>query len=262
MIVDEIREQWKRRQNWHRAEKSLTLQSKALCRRLVDGDKVEADKLYKRAISGVDGELEMIAYAAMMPLVSARDGIEKARKEVEKRLVHLAEKLPAFAFVEETPGFGALGFAGIVGEAGVIGEYTSRRAFQKRMGLGVIDGERQRRVTGEAALLHGYNPARRSLVWTIGDSLFKAQSQKVDKETGEVLKPAGKYRVAYDQRKEFELDRAPEMSKAHAHNRAKRYMESKLLSDLYYAWRKHDGLAISCFRSNNTDATHQLIAAE
>src|SRR5438128_3824242 len=31
--IYEIREQWRRRQNWHRAEKSLTLQARALCRR-------------------------------------------------------------------------------------------------------------------------------------------------------------------------------------------------------------------------------------
>jgi len=258
--IEEIREQWRRRQGWHRAEKSLTLQAKAICRRLVyEGDKAEAEKLYKAVTKGKPYPNDTIAAAAMGPLLQARDGIEKDRKAVEKRLTALAKELPAYQFVKDTPGMGALGFAGIVGEAGDIGSYRNVSCFQKRMGLAVINGGRQRRVAGVDALDHGYAPARRSLVWTIGDSLFKAQSARVEK-------PAGKYRLIYDRRKEYEMERDPEMTKGHAHNRAKRYMESKLLRDLYFAWRKHSGLATSPAHNESVciagRTTHDLIAAE
>ena len=36
-----IIELWRRRQSWHRAEKSLTLQASAICRRYCEGDKTE-----------------------------------------------------------------------------------------------------------------------------------------------------------------------------------------------------------------------------
>lgn len=224
-VIEEIREQWARRQNWHRAEKSLTMQAKALCRRLVGGDRADAEKLYSAATKGKDHPLADTAMAAMMPLLEARDSLEKQRKQVEKRLSKLAEGAPGYHFVTSTKGFGALGFSGIIGEAGNPADYRNRSCFQKRMGLAVINGGRQRKVAGVDALEHGYDATRRSLVWTLGDSLIKGAGKD------------SKYRQYYDNRKAYEIERNPEMTKAHAHNRAKRYMESKLLRDLYYACR-------------------------
>lgn len=256
-VIDEIREQWSRRQNWHRAEKSLTLQAKALCRRIVGGDKADAEKLYKAAIKGGDYPNVQVAMSAMMPLIEARGQLEKSRKAVEKRLVELAKKLPAHSFVDETPGMGSLGFAGIVGEAGYIGSYRNRSCFQKRMGLAVINGERQRKKSGDEAFDHGYNPSRRAVVWTIGDSLFKAQSSRGDK-------PAGKYREIYDKRKAYEIEKNPELRAGIHHSKAKRYMESKLLRDLYYHWRAAEGLGQRRYseKAMEKSPTPHLIAAE
>lgn len=241
--IDEIREQWRRRQAWHRAEKSLTLQAKAMCRRLCNGDKGEAEKLFKDANGPMNDPLAPIARAAFGPIIAAQKPLIDSRKLVEKRLVKLAKELPAYEFVESVNGFGAMGFAGIVGEAGDIGAYRNASCFRKRMGLAVIDGGRQRRVAGIDALDHGYSPARRSVVWTIGDSLFKAQSGKVCKDTGEVLKEPGRYRMIYDRRKEYLEERDPDSTKGHRHNSAKRYMEGKLMRDLYVAWRACHGLS-------------------
>jgi hypothetical protein len=47
----------------------------------------------------------------------------------------------------------------------------------------------------------------------------------------------GKYRTLYLARKEYEKARAPEMTKAHANNRAQRYMEKRFALDLWKAWR-------------------------
>lgn len=252
-LIDEIVEQWRRRQMWHRAEKSLTLQAKSMCRRLLAGDKDEAEALYKSAMNGGDHALALVAIAAMAPLLLARDTIEQHRILVEKRLTALAKDTPVAQWVEDTRGFGLLSCAGIVGEAGDLSKYANPAKLWKRMGLAVMpDGDRQRIVSGDAAIDHGYNPARRSLMWTIGDCIVKV---------------GGPYREIYDQRKAYETakneageyaDRAARMLKQksfakttaafkcysagklpplHLHMSAKRYMEKRLLRDLWRAWR-------------------------
>lgn len=219
-VIDQIREQWRRRQMWHRAEKSLTLQAKSMCRRLLAGDKKEAEVLYKSVLNGQEHSLATVALLAMQPLLQARDGIEVARLQVEKRLLALAKELPVAAWIEGVRGVGLLSLAGIVGEAGDIGAYGNPAKLWKRMGLAVIGGERQRKKEGDAGILHGYNPARRSLMWTIGDCIIRA---------------GGPLKELYNQRKEYEAPRVA--TKMHAHNRAKRYIEKRLLRDLWRAWR-------------------------
>jgi hypothetical protein len=233
-LIDAIREQWRNRQSWHRAEKSLTLQAKALCRRLVGGDKAEAEKLYNAAMKGADTELAQIAFAAISPFVEGRSYIEASRKQVEKVLEKQAKRLPVWKHVEGVKGIGPLMLAGIVGEAGDVGSYKSVSALWKRMGMAVIAGGRQRRVTGADAMEHGYSPARRSLMWNIGDCIIKAQVRK-DPEDEEKRIGIGPLGQLYLDRKAYEADRVE--TKAHAHNRAKRYVEKRLLRELYAAWR-------------------------
>lgn len=220
--IAELREQWRRRQSWHRAEKSLTLQAKALCRRLVEGDKKLAEVLFNAAMGKGEHELATVALGAILPLTEARAGIEKHRKLVEKRLVQLAISLPVAPWVEGVRGVGMLSLAGIVGEAGDLADYSNPAKVWKRMGLAVMpDGTRQRRVAGVEGIEHGYSPSRRSMVWTIGTCILKA---------------GGPYKAVYDARKLYETERVE--TKAHAHNRAQRYTEKRLLRDLWSEWRR------------------------
>jgi hypothetical protein len=246
-IIDELREQWRRRQAWHRAEKSLTLTAKAICRRLCKGDKVAALVLYKAAISHENTEEAREAYVCIVPIIMAREQVESAREKIEERIELLATQLPVTKWWTEIRGCGLLGLAGVVGECGDLSNYSTHSKLWKRLGLAVMpDGTRQRRVTGDAAKDHGFSPARRSVVWTIGDSLFKAQSERAAREATATTKarafmPAGPYRVIYDRRKEYELARLPVDEKGrlgHAHDRAKRYMEKRLIRQLWKAWRK------------------------
>lgn len=225
-IIAEIREQWRRRQAWHRAEKSLTLQAKALCRRLAeDGDKKEADAIYKAALGKGSHPMAEIALAAIFPLTEARDGVERHRRAVEKRLVVLAKGLPVAPWVEGTRGVGLLSLAAIVGEAGGLDSYANPAKLWKRLGLAVMpDGTRQRRVGGADALDHGYSPARRSVVWNIGACIVKA---------------GGPLKEIYDARKVYEAERVE--TKAHAHNRAQRFVEKRFLRLLWSAWRNGGG---------------------
>jgi hypothetical protein len=254
MSIDVIRETHRRRQDLHRAEKSLTLQIKAICRRLCGGalaaqwkageiseadyrkrTKVEADKLYTAVVKEQPHPLFLGATLNTASFFEARAIFEKQRAATEKALERLAKTMPVAAWVASVKGLGLGSLAAIIGEAGDLSNYATHSKLWKRLGLAVIDGERQRRVPGDAALAHGYSPTRRAIVWNIGQCVIKAQSAKVDKETGEVLRTAGKYRLVYDVRKQFELERG--IPKAHAHNRATRYMEKLVVRDLWRAWR-------------------------
>lgn len=221
--ISEIREQWRRRQNWHRAEKSLTLQAKALCRRLAEGgDKKEADAIFQAAYGKGEHLMSDIALAATFPLIEARHGVEKHRKAVEKRLAKLAATLPVAAYVLGVRGVGIASLAAIVGEAGDLSAYSNPAKLWKRMGLAVMpDGGRQRRIGGDAAIEHGYSPARRSVVWNVGACIVKA---------------GGPLKAVYEARKEYELPRVA--TRGHAHNRAQRYLEKRFVRDLWVEWRK------------------------
>jgi hypothetical protein len=221
-LIAEIREQNRMRIDFLRAENRLILQMKAICRRFCDGEIPEADKLYK-AISG-KGEHEhaIVATGYLMPLMAAKDMLHKERLRPEKRLQKLAKDLPVWEWVESVHGFGAMGLGQIVGEAGDLSNYANPAKLWKRMGLAVFDGKSQRKVCGAAAIEQGYSPQRRSMMFVIGDSLIKKQNP---------------YRELYLARKVCEQEKLPEGTKMHWHRRAQRYMEKRLLRDLWRAWR-------------------------
>lgn len=237
ILIDTLRENHRRRQDLHRAEKSLTLRIKAILRRLCAGDKTEAAQLYKAMLGKGEHPRAATALALCAPFLQARATFTPLRTEVEKQMDAAAKQLPVWPWAESIRGMGAASLAAIIGETGDLSNYATHSKLWKRFGLAVIDGERQRKVKGAEALKHGYSASRRSVMWNVGQCVFKAQSQRVDKETGEVKAGAGKYRLIYDARKEIELPRVP--SKVHAHNRATRYMEKRLVRDLWKAWRAY-----------------------
>lgn len=222
-VIVEIREQWRRRQAWHRAEKSLTLQAKALCRRLAGGEVKDADKLFNAAHGKGSHPLADVAFVATFPLIEARNSVSKHRAAVEKRLVKLAKSLPVAPWVDSVRGVGLASLAAIVGEAGDLACYPSPAHLWKRMGLAVMSDGRQRRVAGAAALDHGYSPGRRSVMWNIGSCIIKA---------------GGPLKANYDARKVIEAAKVE--TKAHAHNRAQRHVEKQFLRQLWRAWNRGD----------------------
>ena len=222
-IVEQITALWRMRQRWHRAEKSLILQGKALCRSWTNGDKDAASKLFDLAAEGKETPPEITI--ALMPFLASIKGFRPERVKIEKELQRLAKSLPIWAWVSEQKGFGPLNLAAIVGESGEIGSYRNPSCLWKRMGLAVIGNERQRKKSdAEGALAHGYNPARRAVAYLLGDCLIKGNGE-------------GKYRTLYLARKEIEAAKEDVKTKAHAHNRAARYMTKRVLRDLWSAWR-------------------------
>lgn len=233
-LIPQLREQWSVLRNWVKSQTSLTNQAKAYCRRLAQhhlgGEQkmekiiAEAEKIYKAALAGKGGHPQADhAMFAMVPQLQAHDAFTAHRRALEKSLAKLAAKTPGAAFVEITRGMGLLSLAGIIGEAGDLAAYPNPAKLWKRMGVGLVGGERQRKCADkDKAIAHGYSPARRSVLWVLGDCLIKARNPE--------------YRPIYEAKKAEYLAREG-WTKMHAHLAAKRYIEKRLLRDLWRAWR-------------------------
>jgi hypothetical protein len=246
-----IETRWRMRQRWHRAEKSLILQAKAICRSHTEGDKDAANDLFKQITNGaadVDANLSV----ALVPFLSAIANFQELRKPLEKELAGLADQLPAAEWIKATPGIALPSLAAIVGEAGDLSNYSMHSKLWKRMGMapftknGVTKSGKQWKIEG--GLINadwkefGYKSTRRSVMFVIEDSMMKAQ---------------GPYREIYLARKQYLRDRAARngltvapaakipdkrrdefISDGHIDQDAKRYMGKRLLRDLWQAWRR------------------------
>ena len=277
-----------------RAEKSLTLQIKDNCRRLTEGDKGEAAELYKSVMASFGARLKKLKveakkeakkvgldptpvlflqrrlldgrdfgeishplgelfWGANLTFVKARNQIEFDRKPIGERMAEIVAQFPVAEWWCGENGRDLLGLAQIIGETGDLWNYANPGKLWGRLGLGVEEGQAKRRRKG---VDNGYNAPRRSVSWRIADSLFKGQSTLVDKETGEVKREAGPYRLLYDARKVRELEKAAEeglevrpaakipkgkasqyRSEGHIHKLAARYMEKRQLKHLWQIWR-------------------------
>jgi len=172
--------------------------------------------------------------ALIIAQTDACEPFEKIRKDSEKHLVRLAKSLPVWSeFGKDVFGFGPLSLAIIVAEAGDLSNYSDVGKLNKRLGLAVIDGIRQgglkKGSKAEDWIEHGYNVQRRAAIW---QAIALPMLMHVKR------KPDLPYIKLYLERKEFELARDPEMTEAHANSRARRYMEKRLLKDLWKAWRR------------------------
>jgi hypothetical protein len=204
------------------------------------------EKVVKGKATGI-GDVDFAKYGPIIVAsINSRAVWDEIEKHATKEMERLARSLPVWAsFGEGTKGFGARSLAVIVGEAGDLSNYPKKGHLWKRMGLAVIDGVRQGGLSKGASadewIEHGYNRVRRSRMFVIGDALVKQ---------GEV------YRQVYLQRKEVEKANAVAagltvcpaakipakrknefVSDGHIHHRAQRYMEKRLLKDLWQAWR-------------------------
>jgi hypothetical protein len=245
----EIREQWRRRQAWHRAEKSLTLQAKALCRRLaIEGDKTEADKIYKAALGKGHHEMATFALGAMVPLVEARNSIKKHRTLVEKRLADLAKDLPAASFVEGVKGAGLGGLASLIGETGDLSNYANPAKVWKRLGFAPYQGHagstwkrdswRPRSLTKDEWVENPFSGSRYSVAQQIALAIFKQQWTGAAKTESGEGEPSGPYGEIYAARRKHTATTHPDWTKAHANADALRIMMKRFLRDLWVAWRQ------------------------
>lgn len=193
------------------------------------------DNLARRALS--------VAVPLIILSANSRAGLDRHRTQVEKRMRQLVRTLPGYALVEAVKGFGDLGAAVIIGETGDLAGYATKERVWKRLGLAVIDGQRQgRRTNAEEAAKHGYNPKRRSEVWNVGDSLLRAQWRGARDNAS--AHPIGPYGEIYQARKAHTATREG-WTPAHRDNDARRVMTKALVEALWKAWRQSDANALN-----------------
>jgi hypothetical protein len=187
----------------------------------------------------------------IMASVQARKPFDDIESTAEKAMAKLAAEMPVASWALPIRGFGPVSLAIIVAEAGDLANYANPGKLWKRMGLAPISkgdktlaGATWRRggLTAADWTDAGYSMKRRSLMWNIGDALIKGNGD-------------GPYRTLYLARKQFEREKAEAaglivapsasipkkdahlyMSDGHIHRRAQRYMEKRLLRDLWNAW--------------------------
>lgn len=234
-LCSTIVERCSQRADMHRAEIKLTLQLKAICRRFVKGDIAESALLYRSIEGKSDHPLRTTALAVTQVLLKARADIRKGRLLIEAQLEQDVRALPIWPRVRATHGLGFLGVALLIGATGDLRRYSNHSKVWKRLGLAVIDGRCQRKVPGPEGIRQGFSPNRRSTVWNLGSNMLRTQSGLPTGRRYKAREP-GPFRLGYDARKAYEL--ANGLHKAHAHNRAKRYMEKKLVRNIWRAWRE------------------------
>jgi hypothetical protein len=180
--------------------------------------------------------------------LATRAPFENAEKDAKAAMVELVEQLPVWRWAENVRGLGAASLGTIVGEAGDLAAYPAKGHLWKRMGVAPRDGKafstwrRTGGLTADDWTDAGYSPMRRSRMFVIGEVMVKT--------------PGSAYRQVYLDRKEYERaealrrgltvcpagkipkGRAAEfISDGWIHLRAQRYMEKRLLRDLWQAWR-------------------------
>ena len=204
----------------------------------------ESAALYKAALDG-NGDAALVdVVVSNAAAVATFDDYQKAQ---EKALTKLVKALPVYEWATGVRGLGDVSLGVIVGEAGDIGRFSNPAKLWKRMGVGLVGDNRQGNPGANASaddwIAHGYNKKRRSVMWNIGVSLLRSQS-------GE---QPGPYRIVYDAKKADYSERVeatadlpakignrlnPEKwTPGRAHNAAQRYMEKRLLRNLWQAWR-------------------------
>lgn len=175
--------------------------------------------------------------------IGGRAAYDHIEDETTKQMEALAKTLPIWEWASDVRGFGARSVAVIVAEAGNLANYATKGKLWKRMGLAVIDGRRQGNPLSKDAdswIEHGYSPRRRSYIYVIGDVLIKVgeryreiylKRKDVERakaeEAGLIVVPAAKIPKA---------DAAKYISEGHIHNRARRFMEKRLLLDMWRQW--------------------------
>jgi len=210
------------------------------------------------------GQVILDSPACVMFILAAKESrlpYINHERQCEKEMVSMAKKLPVYKWVESVKGLGAVGLAVLVGECGDLSKYANPAKLWKRLGLAVMDGRRQgdpgSNATAEDWIEHGYCKRRRSACWTIREPLLKNDNEyrtllltrkqfEYDKATKIGLVVATTSKKTADNWEKVGLPR-PEVVKkvdteihrsvGHIHNLAARYVEKRMIRDLWRAWR-------------------------
>jgi hypothetical protein len=263
-VIAALQELQVRRRHHIRTSTRITNAAGALVRRALGWtpDNPDAEKIVRRAKHIVAAFLAgknltddiLLAEALAVDLGVARVQI-KISHAVERSIVSKMERMgrtfPAYAFAKSVLGFGDLGFAVLVAEAGDLSRYSKVDKLWSRLGLSPYEGHalsnwrKKGGLSSEEWDRLGYKPQRRAEIFgVIEDPLFRIQASR-----------NGPYHAVYLARRERTAETHPEWTKGHSHDDAKRVMVKKLIADTWSAWRQ-------AIRGMPDGATETLPAAE
>lgn len=259
-IIDEI-ERINRRRNQYIKTKVRTINGgKALLRMAIGAARFtgeqtkEEKKAARKATDKAWAEAikpESQYHAIVAPILESLMPLETAQEACEKLLVKLVKQLPVYEWVKSVNGFGDVSFATIVGECGDIGSYRNPSCIWKRMGLAPFEGKAgatwkaKGGLTADQWTEFGYSPRRRSVSFNLnkiigGMGLWRPVF-------GGDLSDANYYQRVFAERARIEAaklempitesDKGKESYTKHVENRAQRYVQKRLLRELWRAWR-------------------------
>lgn len=250
------------RQDMIRAQTKLSLQGQAAIRFMFQTDEdFASDEAKEKARKRTESLYKVIAadpahelYQYVAPYIMAAEPLDNQRALYEKQLVKAAKRLPVYQWVKGVKGFGDISFATIVGECGDIGSYKSVSAVWKRLGLAVLNGNRQgnpgKAATAEDWIEHGYNRQRRSVSYVAREHVIGGMGKWRPLMNEDVFANPDLtyYQRVYAERARLEAvkldlpvtesDKGKESYKKHVSMRAHRYVEKRLIKHLYIEWRR------------------------
>jgi hypothetical protein len=207
--------------------------------------KTQAAAIVSAVLAGKDVKDNGAALNAAMAILPLREALKPAiaaREAAEKEMKAIAKRLPAHQWQKQVHGLGELGLAVIVGECGNLASY-SRDGLRKRLGLAPYEGKALSRWRTDGGLTAdqwtdaGYSPRRRAQIHgVVTDPMFRAQAERVDKETGELIRAPYPYGAIYYRRREWTALSHPEWKPIQSHMDALRVMTQKVVCDLRVAW--------------------------
>lgn len=249
-----------------RASTGLTNQTKAICRRYLTTSQDDWEDEKKRAkIVKASAALHANVLAGkctdaglnaiVLGFEQAREIFVERQDMFEAQIKACVRHLPAWRAMKASglKGIGEVWFGLVIGETGDLSNYARHDLVWKRMGLAVIEGERQRKCTdAEKAAKHGYAPHRRSTMWVVGNGLIGGRGngpRPMAGEDVETREDLTQYQKLFIRKLRYEAEkdaaaRLPDTAEGKesytraAAARAKRYVEKKFLRDLWVAWRR------------------------
>lgn len=181
-------------------------------------------------------DLQTAAPAACLPIIVntivSRAGWDAMRVDAERRMREIARSFPIYERCAAIAGFGDLGLACIIAEAGNdLTTYPHYYHLWKRLGLAPFRGKAMSQF--KAAELTkaewselGYNPMRRGrMAGDVGAPLFFAKGRNA-------------YGAVYARRREQTALTHPDWTPAHSDADARRIMLKALVEDLWRWWRE------------------------
>lgn len=255
-IVNHIRAEHRRRRFAMKVQQKLDRALESFVRRnctdwTFDADETARKKYNEQTHAIIKAAREDEGDPIIINLVQStdkgREPFDAVRKGNEKRMSELAAGLPVSEWVKTVHGFGMLGFATIIAEAGDLSNYSNPAKLWNRLGYAPFDGHagstwkrqkwRPRALSAEEWVEHPFSGERYALMFSLADSLFRAQWISAKKSDTEDGVPDGPYGEIYAKRRAHTLQTHPEWTKQHRRQDALRVMMKTLLKDLWTAWR-------------------------